>query len=379
MASAIKRLDATAEVPEEAYDVEIIDMDFHVNPTEEALQEYVEDDVALDRLTTEFGMTPIPDKWDAAYAIEEGNEGLFTQGRAEYPEDVKTACEPLAIDEAVVNAGINGLPQQHHPVLKNAVLQAGNDYMLDHFVDAGMSTALSLPKWDPDYALDELDRWGTEDGVVAAYSWFDPRVPWGHTKFDPVFEKLESLGLPLLLHGSLAFWPQHSYVGDTMLTWTEILGFDWPYHTMVNVVNMIMSGVFDRFPDLNVVFQEGGHWWLPFARYRMDEFYEMHPEDIKITPRKFEAGDRYLERSPSEYLRDNIYVCTQPFALPRNAGDARDMLGLSQAEHTFLYSSDWPHQTLDPPTWFFTSRAFREDTELRDAILHRNAEEILRR
>jgi len=379
MASAIKRLDATAEVPEEAYDVEIIDMDFHVNPTEEALQEYVEDDVALDRLTTEFGMTPIPDKWDAAYAIEEGNEGLFTQGRAEYPEDVKTACEPLAIDEAVVNAGINGLPQQHHPVLKNAVLQAGNDYMLDHFVDAGMSTALSLPKWDPDYALDELDRWGTEDSVVAAYSWFDPRVPWGHTKFDPVFKKLESLGLPLLLHGSLAFWPQHSYVGDTMLTWTEILGFDWPYHTMVNVVNMIMSGVFDRFPDLNIVFQEGGHWWLPFARYRMDEFYEMHPEDIKITPRKFEAGDRYLERSPSEYLRDNIYVCTQPFALPRNAGDARDMLGLSQAEHTFLYSSDWPHQTLDPPTWFFTSRAFREDTELRDAILHRNAEEILRR
>jgi len=379
MTSAIKRLDATAEVPDDAFDVEIIDMDFHVNPMEAALQEYVEDDVALDRLTTEFGMTPIPDKWDAAYAIEEGNEGLFTQGRAEYPEDVEEACECLAIDEAVVNAGINGLPQQHHPVLKNAVLQAGNDYMLDHFVDAGMATALSIPKWDPDCAMEELDRWGREDGVVAAYSWFDPREPWGHRKFEPVLEKLESLGLPLLLHGSLAFWPQHTYIGDNMLTWTEILGFDWPYHGMLTAINMVMSGVFDRFPDLNVVLQEAGHWWLPFVRYRMDEFYEMHPEDIKITPRKFETGDRYLDRSPSEYLRENLFVCTQPFALPRNAGDARDMLRLSLAEDTFLYSSDWPHQTLDPPTWFFTSSAFREDQELRDAVLHGNAASILRR
>jgi predicted TIM-barrel fold metal-dependent hydrolase len=378
MASAIQRLDATAEVPEEAFDVEIIDLDFHVNPMEDALQEYIEDDVALDRLTTEFGMTPIPDKWDAAYAIEEGNEGLFTQGRAEYPEDVEEACESLAIDEAVVNAGINGLPQQHHPVLKNAVLQAGNSYMLDHFVDAGMSTALSIPKWDPEFALDELDRWGTEDGVVAAYSWFDPREPWGHTMYDPVLERLESLGLPLLLHGSLAFWPQHTYVGDNMLTWTEILGFDWPYHGMLTAVNMIMSGVFDRYPDLNVVFQEGGHWWLPFVRYRMDEFYEMHPEDIKIAPRKFEAGERYLNKAPSEYLRENISVCTQPFALPRRAGEARNMLNLSMAEDTFVYSSDWPHQTLDPPTWFFTSRAFNDDTELRDRILHKNARDIIR-
>ncbi len=378
MASTVSRVDLDREVPDEAYETEIVDLDFHVNPMEEDLQRYVEDERALDRLTTEFGMTPIPDKWDAAYAIEEGNEGLFTQGRAEVADDVRQACESLAIDHPVVNAGINGLPQQHHPVLKNAVLQAGNDYMLDHFVDEGIYTALSVPKWDVDRALDELDRWGDESGVVAAYSWYDPREPWGAAKFDPVFERLESLDLPLLLHGSLAFWPQHSYVGDNMLTWTEILGFDWPIHGMLNAVNMIMSGVFDRFPDLNVNFQEAGHWWLPFARYRMDEFYEMHPEDVKITPRKFEAGDRYLERSPSDYLRENVTVCTQPMALPRNVGEARDLLSLSMAADTFVYSSDWPHQTLDPPTWFFTSRAFRDDPELRDAILSENAYEILR-
>jgi predicted TIM-barrel fold metal-dependent hydrolase len=378
MPSTVSRLDLDTEVPPEAHDTEIIDLDFHVNPMEEDLLAYVEDERALDRLTTEFGMTPIPDKWDAAYAIKDGNEGLFTQGRAEVAEDVREACETLAIDEPVVNAGINGLPQQHHPVLKNAITQAANDYMVDHFVDEGMLTSMLLPKWDPEYALAELDRLGDEDGIVAAYSWFDPRYPWGVPKFDPVLERLEALGLPLLLHGSLAFWPQHSYVGDSMWTWTEVLGFDWPIHGLVNVVNMIMNGVFDRYPDLNVVLQEAGHWWLPFARYRMDEFYEMHPEDVKITPRKYEDGERYLDRSPSEYLRDNIYVCTQPMALPRNAGDARDLLRLSMAEDTFVYSSDWPHQTLDPPTWFFTNRAFGDDEELRDRVLHGAARELLR-
>lgn len=375
MTTSVDRLDDSAEVPEAAFDDEIIDLDFHVNPLEDELLEYVEDERAYDKLTTEFGATPVVGKWDAAYGIKEGNEGLFTQGRAKYAEDVREACEPLAIDEPIVNTGINNLNHQHHPVLKNAIIQASNDYMLDHFADKGLYSSLTLPKWDPEFAVEEIERVASEQHIVAAYSWFDPKVPWGNERFDPVFEALVEHDLPLLLHGSLAYWPQHSYIGDDMLTWTEILGFDWPIHTMVNVVNMIMRGVFDKYPDLNVVFQEGGHWWVPFLRYRMDEFYEMHPEDIQVTPRKMESGERYLEQAPSEYLRDNIYLCTQPLAPPRNAGAAERLLDLSLADEMFVFSSDWPHQTLDPPTWYYNSRAFDEQTK--QQILSGNARDIL--
>jgi predicted TIM-barrel fold metal-dependent hydrolase len=373
--SSVRKLDADAEVPEQAFEDHIIDMDFHVNPIEDELLAYVENDRALDKLTTEFGMTPVAGKWDAAYAIKEGQEGLFTQGRAKYAADVREACEKFAIDEPIVNPGINNLNLQHHPVLKNAVCQAANDYMVDNFCDEGVYTSMMVPKWDPDYAVREIDRIAAEDGIVAAYSWFDPKVPWGNEQFDPIFEALVEHDLPLLLHGSLAYWPQHSYIGDDMLTWTEILGFDWPLHGMVNVVNMIMRGVFDKFPDLNVVLQEAGHWWVPFLRYRMDEFYEMHPDDIQLTPRKMASGEQYLQRSPSEYLRDNISLCTQPFALPRRSGEAQALLDLSLAEEMFVYSSDWPHQTLDPPTWFYTSNAF--DETQRERILSKNANELV--
>lgn len=138
---------------------------------------------------------------------------------------------------------------------------------------------------------------------------------------------------------------------------------------------MIMRRVFDRYPNLTVVFQEGGYWWVPFIRCQMDEFYEIHSDDVKITPWKHAVGDDYLDRRPSEYFRDNFYLTTQPIALLRRSGQARDLLDLSMAQNMFVYSSDWPHRTLDLPTWYYTSRAF--DKELRQSILHDNAEETL--
>lgn len=370
-----QRVGPESEMPAEAHEERIIDLDFHLSPPEDLLVEYVEDNRAREKLTTEFGMAPNKGKWDAAYAIESGEEGLFTQGRAQIANDVRTAAEKFAIDEPIVNIGINNTPTQHHPTLKNAIAQAANDFALEHVVSKDLYALMMVPQWDPKYAVKEIKRVGNKKGIVGAYGWFGPFGLFGETKFDPMFEVLEKYDLPLILHGSLSFWPQHTPVGDNMLTWTEVLGFDWPIHAQVNVVNMIMSGVFDKFPELNVVIEEGGHWWLPFVRYRLDEFYEMHPDDVQIHPRKHKAGERYLNRRPSEYLRDNIYVTTQPMAPPDRVSDTEQMLEQSMAEDTFLYSSDWPHQTLDPANWAFTNPAF--DEGLRKAILHENAEELL--
>jgi len=363
------------EVPPEAFEERIIDLDFHLNPDEETLLSYVDDERLHKKMTTEYGMTPRKGKWDAAYAIKDGNEGLFTQGRAESAEDVFQAASDLAINEPVVNAGINNLPAQHHPLLKNAVARAANDYLLDLIVPEDIYCLMELPVWSPEAAVEEIDRVGGENGIIGAYGWFGPFAMYGDSRYDQMFETLVSNDLPLVLHGSLAYWPQHNPVGDNMITWTEILGFDWPVHAQLTTVNLIMTGVFDKFPGLNVVVQEGGHWWLPFLRYRMDEFYKDHPEDIVITPRKFEAGEQYLDQLPSEYLRDNIYVCTQPMALPQRSSDAKALLQLAMAEDTFIYSSDWPHQTLDPATWAYTSPAFKND-ELRERVLHKNAAEL---
>ncbi len=371
---ATDQVDTDSEIPAEARDVRIIDLDFHMNPTEDQLIGYVEDDAAREKLSTEFGMLPRKAKSDAAYAIPGGNEGLFTQGKAEAAEDVKLAADKFAIDEPIVNIGLNNTPTQHNPVLKNAIVQAANDFALDQVIPEDLYCLMMVPQWDPEYAAEEIRRVGDEDGFIGAYGWFGPFALFGETRFDPMFEALVEHDLPLILHGSLSMWPQNTPVGDNMLSWTEMLGLDWPVFAQVNVANMIMSGLFDKFPSLNVIIEEGGHWWIPFLRYRLDEFYEMHPDDIIIQPRKHEMGERRLGRKPSEYLRDNIYVTTQPMAPPERARDTKQMLEQSMAEDTFLYSSDWPHQTLDPATWAFQNPAF--DDDLSKAILHENAEDL---
>ena len=362
------------EVPPEAFEERIIDLDFHMNPTEEELISYVDDDLVREKLSTEMGMAPRKAKFDAAYAIPGGNEGLYTQGKAEVVEDVRTAAEKFAIDEPIVNIGINNAPTQLHPTLKNGIVEGANKFALDRVIPNDLHCLLMLPQWDVDYAVEEIHRYGDEDGFVGAYGWFGPFALFGETRFDPMFEALVEHDLPLVLHGSLSYWPQNTPYGDNMLTWTEILGFDWPVHAQITVVNMIMSGVFEKFPDLNVVIEEGGHWWIPFVRYRMDEFYEMHPDDVQLHPRLYEMGLERLQKHPSTYLRENVYVTTQPLAPPERARDLERMLDQSMAEDMFIYSSDWPHQTLDPATWAFESNAVDEPT--RDAILHGNAEEI---
>jgi len=57
---------------------------------------------------------------------------------------------------------------------------------------------MMVPKWDPEHAVAEITRVGDEDGVVAACSWVDPKVPWGAEQLALVFEALVDNDLPLL-------------------------------------------------------------------------------------------------------------------------------------------------------------------------------------
>lgn len=88
-------------------------------------------------------------------------------------------------------------------------------------------------------------------------------------------------------------------------------------HTIMNTVNMIVTGVFDNYSNLNVVYQEGGYHWLPFVAYRLDEFYQHTPENIQLAERMYDVSKKYLDRMPSEYLFDNFYFSNSASLHPR--------------------------------------------------------------
>lgn len=188
----------------------------------------------------EFGLILIMGKWDVVYGIKEGNEGLFMQGCVEYVEDVYEVCEKFVIDDFIVNVGINNFLFQYYFVLKNGIVQVGNDYMFDNFVDEGVYILMFVLKWDIEYVVEEIECVVLEDNIVVVYLWFDFKMLWGSEQFELVFEVFVEYDFLFFLYGLFVYWLQYFYVGDEMLMWIEVFGFDWFVYMMVNIVNMIM-------------------------------------------------------------------------------------------------------------------------------------------
>ena len=88
-------------------------------------------------------------------------------------------------------------------------------------------------------------------------------------------------------------WPSHPI--DTQLAIGGTLLFVGNARVVVNV---ILSGVFDRHPDLQMVSVESGCGWIPFILEALDyEMSENAPDDL-----------RKMKKLPSEYFRTNLYA-----------------------------------------------------------------------
>ncbi len=89
---------------------------------------------------------------------------------------------------------------------------------------------------------------------------------------------------------------------------------------------LILHGVFDRFPSLKFYFAETQAGWLPYNLLRVDEVYLRwgHYWDVK------------LERMPSEYYREHIRLS---FTSDRLAVKYRYDIGLDM----LMWGSDFPH------------------------------------
>jgi predicted TIM-barrel fold metal-dependent hydrolase len=96
--------------------------------------------------------------------------------------------------------------------------------------------------------------------------------------------------------------------------------------------------VFDRFPTLKIVIQEGGWSWVPSFCWRFDRAWRQLRSEIPS-----------LERAPSEYIKEHFWYTTQPIEEPKQIEhllEAIDMFGMPDR---LLYSSDYPHWDFDAP------------------------------
>ena len=90
-----------------------------------------------------------------------------------------------------------------------------------------------------------------------------------------------------------------------------------------------------------VALVEGGFAWIPALTWRLDRHYKRLHTEVP-----------HLKRLPSEYIRDNIWVTTQPVEEPERAGDMLSTLEWIGWDRV-MFSTDYPHWDQDDPRYAF--------------------------
>jgi predicted TIM-barrel fold metal-dependent hydrolase len=215
----------------------------------------------------------------------------------------------------------------------------------------------ALATQDPDAAAAELERAVCELGLVGG-------LINGHTHGryldDPaylgLFDCAQRLGVPIYLHPTTPhpavmdawFAP---YVKDGL----HLASWGFAAETGSHVLRLIYSGLFDKFPRLQMILGHLGEM-LPYAAYRIDRYYGLGGE-----------GGGGLARLPSEYLRDNFHITTSGNFNPIAFACALDVMGPDR----LMFSVDYPMD--DNVTGAEFLRDLQVDDDVRRKVAGENA------
>ncbi len=224
---------------------------------------------------------------------------------------------------------------------------------------AGFAT---LPWQDPGAAAAELGRAVHELGFKGTLLIGRP----GNTflddpRYEPVLAKLNELKVPLYVHPGppLPQVQQPYYGGLNKLVSARLSLFGWGWHNEagIHVIRMILSGVFDRFPDLQVI---SGHWgeMVPFYLQRLDDAL---PQQI--------TG---LSRSITETYKSQVHVTPSGMLYLPHFRFIHEVLGADR----ILYAVDYPYLTNTGARHFLEQLPINQEDK--EKIAHRNAETLLR-
>lgn len=165
----------------------------------------------------------------------------------------------------------------------------------------------------------------------------DVELPSYHdTRYDPLWAACVEQDLPVTIHSGGTPWEGYG----PYAMWVTKFEFTW--WARRPLWQMILGGVFERFPTLRVAFTEQGADWIPAMLERLDEQYRS----------PFERGiTEHLTLSPSEYWRRNCYVGAS--FMSRAECDVRDRIGVDR----IMWGADFPHIE---GTWPHSQMALQE-------------------
>lgn len=275
--------------------------------------------------------------------------------------------DDFGVDYAVLTGPLTNYALAVHPNVDyaTAATEAYNDWLIAEWLDRDerFLGSMMVAPGAPDHAVEEIDRVGSHDQMVQVMIPGAHEAPYGHRRYWPIYEAAEKAGLPIGSHSSsvsrgVASQPMTG--AGIPLSYAE-KHVNTPAVTMGQLSSIVYQGVFEEYPDLDWVFTEQRLGWIPDTMWHMDKNWKGLKE---MTP--------WLDRRPSEYVRDNVWFSTQPMIEPERTEHIVQMFEMLHADETLVFSSDYPHWDNDNPKAVL--RAIDEDT--RRQIFSENARQV---
>lgn len=219
----------------------------------------------------------------------------------------------------------------------------------------------SLAPIDPRKAADELERSVTELGFKGGQICSNTGTEYfDEQKFWVIFERAEKLGVPIYIHPNrpaddiLKPYLKYPILSGSM--------FGYGTDTSLNAMRMILSGLFDKYPRLNIILGHLGEalpWWLWRLDNRLEKEGSGHP------------GIR-IKKKPSQYIKENFFITTSGmFTYPSLLCSL-----LTLGADRILFAVDYPHESNKVAVEFMDSVSISDSD--REKIYHLNAEKLLR-
>lgn len=218
----------------------------------------------------------------------------------------------------------------------------------------------ALPTPDPTAAAKELERCiavGFKGAMINGHirgRYLDDRFFW------PIFESADALNVPVYLHPTQ---PPQAVLGASYAGFSKDVsfmfanaGWGWHIETAIHALRIVLGGVFDRFPKLQLIIGHLGET-LPFMTQRLDN---MPPAMTG------------LKKPISSYLRENFHYTFSGF----NFTPVFLTLLLEMGAGRIMFSADHPYASMA------AARAFLDRLPVspadKEKIAHGNAEALLR-
>jgi predicted TIM-barrel fold metal-dependent hydrolase len=178
--------------------------------------------------------------------------------------------------------------------------------------------------------------------------------------FDPVLSRAAALEAPIYLHPTIppAGVIESSYAGfaDQVTFAFATVGWGWHINTATHVLRLILGGVFDRYPSLQIIIGHMGE----ATSFMLPRF------DATLTPEL--TG---LRHPVSAYLRQNVHYTFANFNDVATYANLVALVGVGRV----CFSADYPFGSMRAARAFLDKLPLSDDD--RASISHRNAERLL--